>query len=232
MGIVSQITARMLKVACTECANWPDGIGVWLNLSAVDFQSRNIIDVIAHSLQSSGLEPSRLEIQATETALLNDQILTRTILEEIKGMGVRIALDDYGTGYSNLTYVHSLPLDKLKIDQSFLSGIEDNPRSLDSLLKATVRLAREMGLDVTIEGVETTRHLEVLSDTVKPDFVQGFASARLCRRRASRNSVGSDVKTRPDARRNPVPVFAKAVPQPLTTAHAAASIRLSLRQQF
>ncbi len=210
MGIVSQITARMLKVACTECANWPDGIGVSVNLSAVDFQSRNIIDVIAHSLQLSGLEPSRLEIEVTETALLNDQILTRTILEEIKGMGVRIALDDYGTGYSNLTYVHSLPLDKLKIDQSFLSGIEDNPRSLN-LLKATVRLAREMGLDVTIEGVETTHHLEVLSDTVKPDYVQGFVFGPPLPASGIPEFRGFNVKTRPDARRNPAPVFAKAV---------------------
>jgi len=173
MGVISLISANMLKVSCMECATWPDDIGVSVNLSAVDFQSRDIIDTVARALKVSGLDPHRLEIEVTETVLVNDQALTRVILEEIKAMGVRIALDDYGTGYSNLTYVHSLPLDKLKIDQSFLAGIEVSTRSLD-LLRATVRLAREMGLDVTVEGVETMDHLTVLSDKVRPDYVQGF----------------------------------------------------------
>lgn len=173
MGIVSKISQRMLRLACTECAKWPDGVGVSVNLSAVDFESRGIVQEIERALQVSGLEPGRLEIEVTETALLNDHLLTRAVLEEIKAMGVSIALDDYGTGYSNLSYVHSLPLDKLKIDQSFLSGIETNPRSLD-LLKGTVRLAREMGLDVTVEGVENMNYLSLLADIVRPDFLQGF----------------------------------------------------------
>lgn len=173
MGIVSRISATMLKVACAECARWPESIGVSVNLSAVDFQSRAIVEVIEKALRLSGLTPDRLEIEVTESAILADKVLTRTILEEIKAMGVGIALDDYGTGYSNLSYVHSLPLDKLKIDQSFLTGVDTNVRSFD-LLKATVRMAREMGLDVTVEGVETMQHLKVLSDTIRPDCVQGF----------------------------------------------------------
>lgn len=194
MGIISLVSASMLRVACQECAKWPDGIGVSVNLSAVDFQSRAIVDVIDKALRLSGLSSDRLEIEVTETAILTDKVLTRSILEEIKAKGVGIALDDYGTGYSNLSYVHSLPLDKLKIDQSFLTGVETNPRSFD-LLKATVRLAREMGLDVTVEGVETMQHLKVLSDSVRPDFLQGFVfgpplPASGIVELAARNSVG------------------------------------------
>ncbi|MFZ1682022.1 MAG: EAL domain-containing protein [Rhizobiaceae bacterium] len=173
MGIVSQITAQMLKVACRECAKWPSGVSVSVNISAIDFRDRDIVETIRKALTVSGLPASRLEIEVTETALLNDQSLTRSILEDIKAMGVRIALDDFGTGYSNLSYVHSLPLDKLKIDQSFLNDIDTSKRTLD-LLKATVRLAREIGLDVTVEGAETLEHLGVLTDTIRPDYVQGF----------------------------------------------------------
>ncbi|MFZ1772880.1 MAG: EAL domain-containing protein [Rhizobiaceae bacterium] len=173
MGIVSAITAVVLKTACTECAKWPGEVSVSVNLSAVDFRNRDIIGVVVAALKASGLPASRLEVEVTETALMNDQTLTRSILSELKAMGVCISLDDFGTGYSNLSYVHSLPLDKLKIDQSFLSEIDTSKRSLD-LLQATIHLARSMGLAVTVEGVETWEHLNVMSSTAKPDYVQGF----------------------------------------------------------
>ena len=120
-----------------------------------------------------GLAAHRLEIEVTETALLDDKSLTRELIEEIKALGVRIALDDFGTGYSSLSYLHKLPLDKIKIDRSFLIDVTQNERSLE-LLTGIVNLSRPLGLSVTVEGVETFDQLKILALKVKPDFVQGF----------------------------------------------------------
>jgi diguanylate cyclase (GGDEF)-like protein len=173
MGIISEISSFMLTAACIECAKWPDPITVCINLSAKDFRDRSIIDKVRNTLAASGLAPHRLEIEVTETALLDDKSLTREYLDELKAVGVRIALDDFGTGYSSLSYLHTLPLDKVKIDRSFLMDVTQNARSLE-LLKGVVNLSRGLGLQVTIEGVETFEQLKILAHTVEPDLVQGF----------------------------------------------------------
>jgi EAL domain-containing protein (putative c-di-GMP-specific phosphodiesterase class I) len=146
---------------------------VSINLSAKDFRNRDIIEIVRDALKMSGLAPDRMEIEVTETALLDDKSSTRKFLEELKALGVRIALDDFGTGYSSLSYLHTLPLDKVKIDRSFIEDITRNERSLH-LLRGVVNLSRPLGLEVTIEGVETFDQLKVLALDVKPDLVQGF----------------------------------------------------------
>jgi diguanylate cyclase (GGDEF)-like protein len=173
MGIISEISSFMLQAACFECAKWPEQTGVSINLSARDFRNREIIGKVRGALAASGLEPRRLEIEVTETALLDDKSLTRRSIEELKTMGVRIALDDFGTGYSSLSYLHKLPLDKVKIDRSFLNDVVQSPRSLE-LLKGIVNLSRPLGLTITVEGVETFEQLKILALEVKPDLVQGF----------------------------------------------------------
>ncbi|MGI6856569.1 putative bifunctional diguanylate cyclase/phosphodiesterase [Mesorhizobium sp. 1B3] len=173
MGIVSEISAFMLSAATKECAKWPEPINVAINLSAKDFRNRDIVDKVRNALAESGLASHRLEIEVTETALLDDKSLTRELIEEMKTLGVRIALDDFGTGYSSLSYLHKLPLDKIKIDRSFLIDVTQNERSLE-LLKGVVNLSRPLGLQVTVEGVETFEQFKVLALTVKPDLVQGF----------------------------------------------------------
>jgi EAL domain-containing protein (putative c-di-GMP-specific phosphodiesterase class I) len=173
MGIISEISTFVLQAACTECAKWPDDTSVSVNLSANDFRSRDVVQKVRAALVSSGLSAGRLEIEVTETALLDDKSQTRHYIEELKKLGVRIALDDFGTGYSSLSYLHKLPLDKIKIDRSFLLDVTQNPRSLD-LLKGIVDLTRVLGLSVTIEGVETFEQLKILVHAVKPDLVQGF----------------------------------------------------------
>jgi len=105
--------------------------------------------------------------------LLDDKSLTRQYIEGIKKLGVRIALDDFGTGYSSLSYLHKLPLDKVKIDRSFLVDMTRSKRSLE-LIRGIVNLSRSLGLTVTIEGVETFEQLKILADTIKPDLLQGF----------------------------------------------------------
>ncbi len=173
MGIISELSLFVLQAACAECMTWPEQISVSVNLSAKDFRNRGVVDKVREALASSGLAPNRLEIEVTETALLDDKSLTRQYIEELKAFGVRIALDDFGTGYSSLSYLHKLPLDKVKIDRSFLADISQNPRSL-GLLQGIVSLSRSLGLSVTIEGVETFEQLKVVALEVKPDLVQGF----------------------------------------------------------
>jgi diguanylate cyclase (GGDEF)-like protein len=173
MGIISEISTFVLQAACTECAKWPDQTSVSVNLSAKDFRNRDVVQKVSDALASSGLAAGRLEIEVTETALLDDKSLTRQYIEELKQLGVRIALDDFGTGYSSLSYLHKLPLDKIKIDRSFLMDVTQNSRSLE-LLKGIVSLSRPLGLSVTVEGVETFEQLKILAQQVKPDLVQGF----------------------------------------------------------
>ncbi|MBM2710622.1 EAL domain-containing protein [Mesorhizobium caraganae] len=173
MGIVSDISTFVLEAACAECAKWPAQTSVSVNLSAKDFRNRDIVEKVRDALAKSGLAARRLEIEVTETALLDDKSLTRETIEELKALGARIALDDFGTGYSSLSYLHKLPLDKIKIDRSFLVDVNQNRQSLD-LLKGIVGLSRTLGLSVTIEGVETFEQLKTLVHLVKPDFLQGF----------------------------------------------------------
>lgn len=173
MGIISEISVQVLKAACRECARWPEPIGVSVNLSARDFRNGDIVNTVREALAEAGLPPHRLEVEVTETAILDDKLSTRIYLEEIRSLGVRIALDDFGTGYSSLSYLHTLPLDKVKIDRSFLQDITTDGRSLD-LLTGVVSLSRKLGLTVTIEGVETFEQLKLLSAGVKPDLLQGF----------------------------------------------------------
>lgn len=173
MGIISEISTFVLQAACAECAKWPAPICVSVNLSAKDFRNHDVVDKVRGALAASGLAPHRLEIEVTETALLDDKSQTRSYVEELKVIGVRIALDDFGTGYSSLSYLHKLPLDKVKIDRSFLADVAQNSRSLQ-LLKGIVDLSRTLGLSVTVEGVETFEQLKILAVEVHPDLVQGF----------------------------------------------------------
>jgi predicted signal transduction protein with EAL and GGDEF domain len=173
MGIVGEISSFILEAACAECAKWPDHVAVSVNLSAKDFKNDDIVAKDTEVLKKNDLCPSRLEIEVTETALLDDRSSTIQYIGDLKALGVQVALDDFGTGYSSLSYLHSLPLDKVKIDRSFLSDIADDRRSLD-LVRGIVELSRTLGLTVTVEGVETFDQLRVLHRSVKPDLVQGF----------------------------------------------------------
>ncbi len=173
MGIVSDISNLVLKRACRACLNWPTDTCISVNLSANDFRDRNVVNVVREALESTGLEPHRLEVEITETALLDDKLLTIELIKEIKALGVRIALDDFGTGYSSLSYLHALPLDKVKIDQAFLSDITFDERSLE-LLKGIVTLSRRLGLMITLEGVEDFDQLKLIMNLAEPDLLQGF----------------------------------------------------------
>ncbi|GGA64606.1 diguanylate cyclase [Nitratireductor aestuarii] len=173
MGLITEISCMVLETACKECMKWPEHINVSVNLSAKDFHGSSVIDNVAVALANSSLAPQRLELEVTETALLDDKQRTHSLIKQLKKLGVCIALDDFGTGYSSLSYLHTLPLDRVKIDGSFLHDVAENPRSR-KLLKSVVQLSRGLGLSVTVEGVETHEQLRLLQESARPDQVQGF----------------------------------------------------------
>ncbi|MEM6463103.1 MAG: EAL domain-containing protein [Pseudomonadota bacterium] len=173
MGIVGDLTRHMLDAACKDCASWCNGVSVSVNLSANDLRNQDIVSTIAEALASAGLDARRLQIEVTESAFVQDAAKAKTILQELRAMGVTIAIDDFGTGYSSLSYLNVLPLNKIKIDRSFVSDITSDARTL-KLLKGVVNLSRELGLEIVVEGVESEEQLELIRSTNSADLVQGF----------------------------------------------------------
>ena len=177
LGLIREIGDWTLLEACRQCRNWPAETCVSVNLSAVQFQVTSVTDAVKKALDQTGLDPSRLEIEITETAVLNDMANAVTVLESLSALGVRISLDDFGTGYSSLSYLHKLPLDKLKVDKSFVDDLESNPRSR-TLLKGITVLGKAMDLKIVVEGVETREQFELLKDNYDIDLIQGFYFSR------------------------------------------------------
>ncbi|MEQ1769432.1 MAG: EAL domain-containing protein [Devosia sp.] len=172
-GLVSEISRFMLRSAAVECRSWPDGISVSVNISARDFRNADVEAMVEEALSSSGLPPERLEIEVTETALIEEKDAATSILSALGKKGVGIALDDFGTGYSSLSYLQALPFTKLKVDRSFVMDIASNPRSL-KLLSNVAQLGKDINLTVTAEGVETEEQLALIQAHTKVDQIQGY----------------------------------------------------------
>jgi len=177
MGLVTRLDEWVLRRACQEAAIWPRAYKVAVNLSALNFQNPGVVGTIKRALAETGLPPQRLEVEITETALLQNKQLTRSILYELRNLGVRISLDDFGTGYSSLSYLHSLPLNKIKIDRSFLNGVEQGGRAL-KLLSGVAKLSKDLGLTVVVEGVETQQQFDLVTSVAPVDEIQGYLLSR------------------------------------------------------
>ena len=173
MGLIVEIGRLVLRKACIECARWPNDVRVAVNLSAIQFRRDDMANTIREALQAANLAADRLEIEITELAFLDDSEITRLWLDQLRDLGVRISLDDFGTGYSSLSYLHSFPLNKVKIDRSFLQGLQASSRSL-SLLYGVARLSAELDLAVTVEGVETREQLALIARERSITEVQGY----------------------------------------------------------
>ena len=177
MGLISDITAWVLQRATSQCSQWPDDVCVAVNISARDFRVSNLNQLVDDALASSGLAPSRLEIEVTETAVIEEREIAQRLLTGFFKRGIAIALDDFGTGYSSLSYLNTLPLTKLKIDRSFVSDIAQNARSL-RLLANVARLGRDLDLTVVAEGVETEEQLNTMLEHTDVQQVQGYYFSR------------------------------------------------------
>ncbi len=177
VGLITQIGCVVLDKACREAMLWPDSVSVAVNISATHFRGDAIIEDVAGALGRSGLDGSRLVIELTESALMQDDAQALSILMRLREMGVRISLDDFGTGYSSLSYLQSFPLQKIKIDRSFVSGRRETQKD-QTLLVGIARLCKELGLTVVAEGVETAEQLDNLAKMGAIDEVQGYLLAR------------------------------------------------------
>ena len=160
-GLILPLGAWVLQRACQEAAGWPSSISIAVNVSAVQFRSPELVDVVAAALAKSGLPGERLEIEVTESIMLQDNVTTVGILHRLRRLGIRISMDDFGTGYSSLSYLRSFPFDKIKIDRSFIRDLEKNDGA-KAIVTAISGLGRSLGMRTTAEGVETAEQFEQL----------------------------------------------------------------------
>jgi diguanylate cyclase (GGDEF)-like protein/PAS domain S-box-containing protein len=160
-GLISAIGGLMLRRACMDAAQWPDEVRVAVNLSPLQFKVGNLLSVVMDALKASDLSPKRLELEITETVLLDksDQVLAT--LHALRALGVRISMDDFGTGYSSLSYLRSFPFDKIKIDQSFVRDLGSN-QDAQAIVRSIISLGKGLGVTITAEGVETEAELSCL----------------------------------------------------------------------
>ena len=176
IGFIVPIGEWVIREACTTAARWPDHLHVAVNISAIQFRSPGLMQMIVGALAASGLAPTRLVIEITESVLLHNKDATLAVLHQLRALGIRIAMDDFGTGYSSLTYLQSFPFDKIKIDRSFVKNITDDSSSLN-IVRAVAALANGLGMTATAEGVETPEQLDRIASEGCTEM-QGFLFSR------------------------------------------------------
>ncbi|WP_323989215.1 putative bifunctional diguanylate cyclase/phosphodiesterase [Pseudomonas canadensis] len=164
-GLIVRLTQWVLRQACEQAQAWRAmGLAplcISVNISAIDFRQRDFVDNLATLLKQTGLPPTQLELEITESVLMQNVDETVDILNRIKAMGVRLALDDFGTGYSSLSYLRRFPIDVLKIDQSFVHGLKVNSQD-EQLISAIIGMGKSLDLNIVAEGVETVEQLKFL----------------------------------------------------------------------
>jgi predicted signal transduction protein with EAL and GGDEF domain len=157
-GLIAPLGAFVLRQACADAAHWPRNVKVAINLSPLQFRHGNLLVQVMEALTKSGLSAQRLELEITETLLLEKSEHVLATLHALRALGVRISMDDFGTGYSSLSYLRSFPFDKIKIDRSFVHDLDANTDS-QAIVRAIVSLGTSLGITITAEGVETESDL-------------------------------------------------------------------------
>jgi diguanylate cyclase (GGDEF)-like protein/PAS domain S-box-containing protein len=159
-GLIVPIGEWVLRQACKDAATWPDDLKVAVNVSVAQFRSRNLVEFVIRTLAAAGLDPQRLELEITETVMLQDEQDAFEILTQLHAIGVRIALDDFGTGYSSLSNLRKFPFDKIKIDRSFLNDLSVANVDAVAVVRSIAQLGASLGMSTTAEGVETEDQME------------------------------------------------------------------------
>jgi diguanylate cyclase (GGDEF)-like protein/PAS domain S-box-containing protein len=175
-GLILALSDWVLETACACAAQWPHALFVSVNLSPTEFKRGNLVERVRDALQTSGIDPARLELEITESVMLDDAAGALEVMRTLKQLGIRIAMDDFGTGYSSLSYLRSFPFDGLKIDRSFLTRLEESADD-QAIIQAIVGLGHALALTVTAEGIETAEHLAMLK-AVDCDEGQGYYLSR------------------------------------------------------
>jgi diguanylate cyclase (GGDEF)-like protein len=160
-GLIIPLGEWVLRRACQETASWPGDVKVAVNLSPSQLKSRNLVQVVTSALAESGMAATRLQLEITESVLMQNTFATLATLHQLRALGVQIAMDDFGTGYSSLSYLRSFPFDKIKIDRSFIEDLSNGAEPL-AIVRAIASLAKSLSMVSTAEGVETQQQLEKL----------------------------------------------------------------------
>jgi diguanylate cyclase (GGDEF)-like protein len=177
IGLIIEIGNWVIRRACSVAALWPDHLNVAVNLSPAQFKAGGVHRTVSEALDKAGLQPHRLELEITEGLILHDDAAIMRELAELKALGVSIVMDDFGTGYSSLSYLWKFPFDKIKIDRSFMRGLNAEDGSVVDVLHAIMSLSRALRMRVTAEGVETSLQAAFLK-TIGCHEVQGFYFGR------------------------------------------------------
>jgi len=175
-GLIGSIGEWVIRNACNEAKTWPTDLRVSVNVSPVQFRSKGLAAIVTSAVANSGLLPNRLELEITETVLMHNNEETLATLNQLQSLGVRISMDDFGTGYSSLSFLRSFPFDKIKIDQSFVRALIDNPDCI-GIIRAIADLGQSMGITTTAEGVETQEQLDQMRSEGCTE-VQGYFYSR------------------------------------------------------
>ena len=191
IGLIDVIGQHVLQAACREAASWPRHVKLAVNASPLQFRNGNLLNIVIQALAMSGLEPARLELEITEAVLMDRSAQVATLLGNIRALGVGISMDDFGTGYSSLSYLMNYPFTKIKIDKSFIMGLENEPNS-KAVVSAIIGLGRSLGMTVTAEGIEMPEHLDYLRN-IGCGQGQGYLIGR---------AIPGDQLPRDEARRN------------------------------
>ncbi len=175
-GLILKMGEWVIETACREAVGWPEDRRIAINVSPAQFKQGNLVYSVQRALAKSGLASHRLEIEITEGVLIDDEDRALKVLRGLKDLGVGLAIDDFGTGYSSLSYLRAFPFDKIKIDRSFMTGLQNDPEA-QIIVRATIDLARDLGISVVVEGVEDFDELGALG--FQPDLVlQGYLLSR------------------------------------------------------
>jgi diguanylate cyclase (GGDEF)-like protein len=172
MGLIIQLGEWVLRESCRQAISWPEPLKIAVNISTVQFKARNLVEIVAATLQQSGLDPGRLELEITESVMVQDFEAAISDLEQLKALGVGIAMDDFGTGYSSLSYLRCFPFNKVKIDQSFVRELGIKPDGA-AIIRAVIGMCESLGASVTAEGVETEQQLDLLRNE-RCTEIQGY----------------------------------------------------------
>ncbi len=175
-GLIMALGEWVLRAACREAASWDRPLKIAVNLSPLQFQQPDLAERVLAILAEARLPPARLELEITESVIINDMARALSILRRLKSFGISIAMDDFGTGYSSLATLQAFPFDKIKIDRSFVGHVEGSPQAA-VIVRAVLGLGRSLGMGVVAEGVETTDQMRFLTDE-DCDEVQGYLVGR------------------------------------------------------
>ncbi len=176
IGMIDKLGAWALAEACRTASNWPQHLTVAVNVSPEQFQSGTLLTDVHNALELSSFPAYRLEVEITESTMMHDLELVSSQINALKELGCGIVLDDFGTGFSSLSYLWKYPFSKIKIDRSFISAINQQPR-VRGMLGSIMQLGKNLGLKVTAEGIETTEQARLMQD-FKCDFLQGYLCGR------------------------------------------------------